>query len=158
MQSFTDDFSALCRAEGAPFEFWATCETKHAVTCPLSHSNITPLAVLRQVESLINSGLSRVEPLRRLGRVITDRWWSTKECLSHADDEGSGLVTWGKETQSVRTALDALGPVDEQWEPVWASQEQEEEVVGWLLDTEVAPLQAARGCVALPLRRPTGVG
>lgn len=116
-------------------------ETKHAVTCPLSRSNITPLAVLRQVESLINGGLSRVEPLRRLGRIITDRWWSTKECLSHAEGEGTGLVAWGKETQSVRAALGALGPVDEQWEPVGASQGQEEEVIGWLLDTEAAPYQ-----------------
>ena len=114
-------------------------ETKHAVTCPLSRSNITPLAVLRQVGSLINGGLSRVEPLRRLGRVITDRWWSNKECLSHAEGEGPGLVAWGKETKSVRAALDALGPVDEQWEPVRVSQEQEEEVIGWLLDTEAAP-------------------
>lgn len=105
-------------------------ETKHAVTCPLSRSNITPLAVLWQVGSLINGGLSRVEPLRRLGRVITDRWWSNRECLSHADGEGPGLVAWGKETKSVRAALDALGPVDEQWKPVRVSQEQEEEVIG----------------------------
>jgi hypothetical protein len=114
-------------------------ETKHAITCPLSRSNITPLAVLRQVGSLINGGLSRVEPLRRLGRVITDRWWSNRKCLSHAEGQGPGLVAWGKETKSVRAALDALGPVDEQWEPVRTSPEQEEEVIGWLLDTEAAP-------------------
>ena len=114
-------------------------ETKHAVTCPLSRSDVTPLTVFRQVSELINGGLSRVEPLRRLGRVIADRWWSNKECLSHAAGEGPGLVTWGKETKSVRTALDALGPRDKRWKPIRASQEEGETVVGWLLDTEATP-------------------
>ena len=113
-------------------------ETKHAVTCPLSRSDVTSLAVLRQVSELINGGLSRVEPLRRLGRVIADRWWSNKGCLSHAAGQGPGLVTWGKETKSVRAALDALGPRDERWESVQDSQE-DEEIVGWLLDTEATP-------------------
>lgn len=113
-------------------------ETKHAITCPLSRSDVTPLTVLQQVSELINGGLSRVEPLHRLGRVIADRWWSNKECLSYAAGEGPGLVTWGKETPSVRAALDALGPRDERWEPVRASQQEEAEVVGWLLDTQVA--------------------
>ena len=113
-------------------------ETKHAVTCPLSRSDVTPSAVFRQVSELINGGLSRVKPLRHLRRVIADRWWSNKECLSYAAGEGPGLVTWGKETKSVRTALDALGPRDERWEPVQASQE-EGEGVDWLLDTEAVP-------------------
>ncbi len=113
-------------------------ETKHAVTCPLSRSDVTSLAVFRQVSELINGGLSRVEPLRRLGRVIADRWWSNKECLSFAAGEGPGLVTWGRETKSVLVALDALGPRDEHWKPIQASQE-EETVVGWLLDTEATP-------------------
>jgi len=71
-------------------------ETKHAVTCPLSRSDVTSLAMFRQVSELINGGLSRVEPLRRLGRVIADRWWSNKKCLSYAAGEGPGLVTWAK--------------------------------------------------------------
>ena len=113
-------------------------ETKHAVTCPLSRSNVTSLAVFRQVSELIDGGLSRVEPQRRLERVIADRWWSNKGCLSHAAGEGPGLVTWGKETNSVRAALDALGPRDERWESVQGSQENGE-IVGWLLDTEAIP-------------------
>ena len=112
-------------------------ETKHAVTCPLSRSDVTPLAVFRQVSELIDGGLSRVEPLRRLGRVIADRWWSNKECLRFAAGDGPGLVTWSKETKSVRAALDALGPRDDGWEPILASRE-EKETMGWLLDTEAA--------------------
>jgi hypothetical protein len=114
-------------------------ETKHAVTCPLSCSDVKPVAVFQKVAELINNGLRRVEPLQRLGRIIADRWWSNKACLQQADDEGPGLVTWGKETKSVRETLDALGAVDERWQPIYASQEEGAEVVGWLLDTEATP-------------------
>jgi hypothetical protein len=116
-------------------------ETRHVVTCPLSCSDVKPVAVFRKVAELINHGLRRAEPLRRLGRIIADRWWSNKECLQQADDEGPGLVTWGKETKSVRETLDALGSVDERWEPIYASQEEDAEIVGWLLDTEATPYE-----------------
>ena len=115
-------------------------ETRHAVTCPLSCSDVKPVAVFRKVAELINNGLRRAEPLQRLGRIIADRWWSNKECLQQADDEGPGLVTWGKETKSVRETLDALGSVDERWAPICASQEGTE-IVGWLLDTEATPYE-----------------
>jgi len=115
-------------------------ETRHAVTCPLSRSDVKPVAVFQKVAELIDNGLRRAEPLQRLGRIIADRWWSNKECLQKADDEGPGLVTWGKETKSVRETLDALGSVDERWEPIYASQEGAE-IVGWLLDTEATPYE-----------------
>jgi hypothetical protein len=114
-------------------------ETRHVVTCPLGCSDVKPVAVFQKVAELINNGLRRAEPLQRLGRVIADRWWSNKECLQQADDEGPGLVTWGKETKSVREALDALGAVDERWEPIYAPPEEGDEIVGWLLDTEARP-------------------
>jgi hypothetical protein len=114
-------------------------ETKHVVTCPLSGSDVKPVAVFQKVAELINNGLNRVEPLQCLGRIIADRWWSNKECLQQADDKGPGLVTWGKETKSVREALEALGAVDERWAPIYASQEEDAEIVGWLLDTEARP-------------------
>jgi hypothetical protein len=116
-------------------------ETMHALTCPLSCSDVKPVVVLQKVAELVNNGLRRAEPLQRLGRIIADRWWSNKACLQLADDEGPGLVTWGKETKSVRETLDALGSVDERWEPVYASQEEGAEVVGWLLDTEARPYE-----------------
>jgi hypothetical protein len=116
-------------------------ETKQVVTCPLSCSDVKPVVVFQKVAELINNGLRRVEPLQYLRRIIADRWWSNKECLQQADDEGPGLVTWGKETKSVRKTLDALGAVDERWEPIHASQEEGAEIVGWLLDTEATPYE-----------------
>jgi hypothetical protein len=73
-------------------------DTGHTVTCPLGPSDVTPLAVIQRVVSLINGGLNRAFPGLQLELVIVDRWWSVKTVIrwavadlgeEHQDHSGS---------------------------------------------------------------------
>jgi len=80
-------------------------DTGHAVTCPLGPSDVTPLAVLKQVVKLTNGGLDRVCPGWQVELVIADRWWSVKTVICWALAMGPKLLTWGKEVKTIQEAL-----------------------------------------------------
>lgn len=120
-------------------------ETEHLVTCPLSPSDVTSLYVLKQVRDIIDGGLDRAGALYRLARVTVDRWWSVKPVLAYCQEEGLGLLCWGK---AVKTVLKALAELEEnvdeedtQWEEVKErtvdpdTGEGREEVVGYQMET-----------------------
>lgn len=120
-------------------------ETEHLVTCPLSPSDVTSLYVLKQVRDIIDGGLDRAGALYCLARVTVDRWWSVKPVLAYCQEEGLGLLCWGK---AVKTVLKALAELEEnvdeedsRWKKVKESTvdpetgEVREEVVGYRLET-----------------------
>lgn len=122
--------------------------TEHAVTCPLSPSDVTALAVLQPVVAIINGGLDRAGAVHRLARITADRWWSVKDVLAYCQQEGLGLLCWAK---SVKTVLDALAEIaenvdeeDSRWQEVKErvvdpdTGQVKETVVGYRLETELA--------------------
>jgi len=122
-------------------------ETEHLVTCPLSPSDVTSLYVLKQARDIIDGGLDRAGALHRLARVTADRWWSVKPVLAYCQEEGLGLLCWGK---AVKTVLKALAELEEnvdeedtRWKEVKESTvdpdtgEVKEEIVGYRLETEL---------------------
>jgi hypothetical protein len=119
-------------------------DTGHAVTCPLGPSDVTPLAVLKQVVGLINGGLDRVCPGWQLELVIADRWWSTKTVICHVLATGLKLLTWGKEVKTIREALAGVSEVEFKQHPVTVEERDEasgqiaEQVVGYRLNTELS--------------------
>ena len=119
-------------------------DTGHAVTCPLGPSDVTPLAVLRQVVTLIDGGLDRVCPGWRLKLVVADRWWSAKTVICHALATGLKLLTWGKEVKTVREALAGVSEAELAQHPITiqvqdeASGQTVEQVAGYRLDTELS--------------------
>jgi len=120
-------------------------ETEHLVTCPLSPSDVTSLHVLKQVRDIIDGGLDRAGALYRLTRVTADRWWSVKPVLAYCQQEGLGLLCWGK---AVKTVLEALAELEEnvdeedtRWEEVKVrtvdsdTGEVREATVGYRMET-----------------------
>lgn len=121
--------------------------TEHAVTCPLSPSDVTALEVLQQVVAIIDGGLDRAGAAYRLARITADRWWSVQDVLAYCQAEGLGLLCWAK---SVKTVLDALAEIEEhvdeedsRWEEVKErvvdpdTGQVQEEAVGYRLETEL---------------------
>lgn len=137
---------SVCKRSGAFRRNLAQdVETEHLVTCPLSPSDVTSLHVLKQVRDIIDGGLDRAGALYRLARVTADRWWSVKPVLAYCQEEGLGLLCWGK---AVKTVLEALAELEEnvdeedsRWKKVKESTvdpetgEVREEVVGYRLET-----------------------
>jgi len=119
-------------------------DTGHAVTCPLGPSDVTPLAVLKQVVELINGGLDRVCSGWQLELVIADRWWSTKTVICWALATGPKLLTWGKGVKTIREALAGVSEEKLRQHPVTVEMQDEasghkvEQVVGYRLDTELS--------------------
>ena len=119
-------------------------DTGHAVTCPLGPSDVTPLAVLQQVVTLINGGLDRVCPGWRLELVVADRWWSAKTVICRVLATGLKLLTWGKEVKTIQEALAGVSEVELAQHPVTVEVQDEasgqtvEQVVGYRLDTELS--------------------
>jgi len=119
-------------------------DTGHAVTCPLGPSDVTPLAVLQQVVTLINGGLDRVCPGWRLEVVVADRWWSAKTVICRVLATGLKLLTWGKEVKTIQEALAGVSEVELAQHPVTVEVQDEasgqtvEQVVGYRLDTELS--------------------
>jgi len=118
-------------------------ETGQAVTCPLSPSDVTPLAVLQQVVDIINGGLDRAGAAYRLARVSVDRWWSVASVLIYCLDENLGFLCWTKAVKSVVEALEAIDEEDPNWKEIKKevvdpdSGQVKEEVVGYRLETEL---------------------
>jgi hypothetical protein len=118
-------------------------ETGHAVTCPLSSSDVTPLAVLQQVVNIINGGLERAKVAYRLARVIADRWWSVAHALAYCVDEELGFLCWAKTVKSVVQALEEIDEKDPGWKKIKKSVvdpdsgQIKEQVVGYRLDTKL---------------------
>jgi len=119
-------------------------DTGHAVTCPLGPSDITPLAVIQRVVSLINGGLGRVFPDLQLELVIVDRWWSVRTVIHWALEIGPQLLTWGKSIKTVLKALEGVSEAELKEHPVTLEVRDEmtgqmvEQVVGYRLDTELS--------------------
>ena len=119
-------------------------DTGHAVTCPLGPSDVTPLAVLKQVVELINGGLDRVCSDWQLELVIADRWWSTKTVICWALATGPQLLSWGKEVKTIRQALAGVREEQLRQHPVTVEVQDERtghkvaQVVGNRLDTELS--------------------
>ena len=119
-------------------------DTGHVVTCPLGPSDVTPLAVLEQVITLINGGLERVCSGRQVGLVIADRWWSAKTVIGWALRGGLKLLTWGKNIETMRQALAGVSEEELKQHPVTvavrdeASGQMVEQVTGYRLDTELS--------------------
>jgi len=118
-------------------------ETGHAVTCPLSRSDVTPLTVLQQVVSIIDGGLDRAGKAYRLARVTADRWWSVADVLTYCLDEDLGFLCWAKAVKTVSEALEAIDEKDPHWKPIKKqvvdpnSGQAKEEVIGYQLETEL---------------------
>jgi len=118
-------------------------ESGHAVTCPLSPSDVTPLAVLQQVVAIIDGGLDRAGVAYRLARITADRWWSVADVLAYCLDENLGFLCWAKAVKTVVDALEAIDEQDPNWKPIKkevldpASGQVKEEVVGYQLETEL---------------------
>jgi hypothetical protein len=128
-------------------------ETGLPVTAPLSAANVKPLAVLQQVQTIINGGLDRVRPGSELRQVIADRWWSVRTVVTAAQQEGWQLLCWARSVKSTVTALAALAEDDPGWQPVTQctpappTGQPAPAVVGYRLETEL-PLYG----LAAPLR------
>lgn len=118
-------------------------ETGHAVTCPLSPSDVTPLWVLQQVVGIIDGGLDRAGVAYRLARVTADRWWSVAEVLAYCLEQNLGFLCWAKAVKTVVDALEAIDEEDPNWKPIKKevmdpdSGQVKEEVVGYRLETEL---------------------
>lgn len=118
-------------------------ETGHAVTCPLSPSDVTPLRVLQQVVGIIDGGLDRAGKAYRLARVTADRWWSVADVLTYCLDENLGFLCWAKAVKTVLEALETIDEKDPNWKPIKKqvvdldSGQVKEEVVGYQLETEL---------------------
>jgi hypothetical protein len=119
-------------------------DTGHAVTCALGPSAVTPLAVIQRVVRLINGGLQRVYPGRQLQLVIADRWWSVKTVIGWALRAGPKLLTWGKNSKTIREALAGVSETELKQHPVTvevrdeASGQMVEQVAGYRLDSELS--------------------
>jgi hypothetical protein len=132
-------------------------ETGHVITCPLGRSDVTPLAVMQQVVSIIRGGLERAGLGQELALVIVDRWWSVKAVIRWIwGEEKLKMLTWGKDIKSIREALDKVSEEALKEHPVTvkvrdeASGQVEEKVTGYRLDTDlsIAKLeQSVRGVV-----------
>ena len=130
-------------------------DTGHAVTCPLGPSDVTPLAVLQQVVTVINGGLDRVCPGWQLELVIADRWWSNEAVIRWVLAGGLKLLTWGKAIKTIRDALAGVSEAELKEHPVRVEVQDEttgqvvEQVVGYRLDTELSiyGLEAPVRCV-----------
>ena len=118
-------------------------ETGHAVTCPLSPSDVTPLTVLQQVVSIINGGLDRAGKAYRLARVTADRWWSVADVLTYCLEHDLGFLCWAKAVKTVLEALETIDEKDPHWKPIEKqvvdpnSGQVKEEVIGYQLETEL---------------------
>jgi len=119
-------------------------ETELPVTAPLSASNVKPLAVLQQVQAIINGGLDRVRPGQQLRQIIADRWWSVRTVVGYALADGVHLLCWARSVKSIRTALTALTEDDPRWQPLPpdppapTSGPPGAQVGGYRLETELA--------------------
>jgi len=119
-------------------------DTGYAVTGPLGRSDITPLTVIQRVVEVINGGLSRVDPDRKVELVIADRWWSVKSVLRWALGRGPQVLTWGRDIKTLREALAEVSEEELKQHPVTVevvdetSGELTEQVVGYRLDTELS--------------------
>jgi hypothetical protein len=132
-------------------------ETGHVVTCPLGRSDVTPLAVLQQVVSIIRGGLDRAGLGQELELVIVDRWWSVKPVIRWLwGEEKMKMLTWGKDIKSIREALAKVSEEELKKYPVTVkvtdevTGQVEEKVAGYRLDTDlsIAELdQSVRGVV-----------
>ncbi len=115
-------------------------QTGHAVTCPLSASNVTPLVVLQQVQAIINGGLDRVRPGVKLRRVVADRWWSVQGVIRYVLADGLQLLCWARSVKSTLTAMAQVDEADPAWQPVTrrvsdpTTGQEVEEVVGYRLE------------------------
>ena len=118
-------------------------ETGHAVTCPLSRSDVTPLTVLQQVVGIIDGGLDRAGKAYHLARVTADRWWSVADVLTYCLDENLGFLCWAKAVKTVLEALETIDEKDPNWKPIKKqvvdpdSGQVKEEVIGYQLETEL---------------------
>ncbi|MCP4535511.1 MAG: hypothetical protein GY832_00020, partial [Chloroflexi bacterium] len=120
-------------------------ETGHVITCPLGRSDVTPLAVLQQVVSIIKGGLERAALGQELELVIVDRWWSVKAVIRWIwGEENLKMLTWAKDIKSIRKALDQVSEEELKEHPAVtakvtdeASGQVEEKVVGYRLDTDL---------------------
>jgi len=117
-------------------------DTGQAITCPLGPSDVTPLAVLEQVVPLVEGGLNRVAPGQKVERLTVDRWWSARSVFRWVlDRPGLSLLTWGKDTKTVRAALAMVSEEALKQHPITAEVADEtsgqvaEKVVGYRLDT-----------------------
>lgn len=118
-------------------------QTGHAVTCPLSASNVKPLDVLKQVQAIINGGLDRVRPGVKLRQVVADRWWSVQGVVRYVLADGLQLLCWARSVKSTLTALAQVDEADPAWQPVTrrvtdpTTGQGVEAIVGYRLETEL---------------------
>jgi hypothetical protein len=119
-------------------------DSGHAVTCPLGPSDVTPLAVLQQVVTIINGGLERICPGRQVELVIADRWWSAQAVIRWVLAVGLNLLTWGKAIKTIRDAVAGVSEAELKRHPVMVAVQDEatgqrvERVVGYRLDTALS--------------------
>jgi hypothetical protein len=119
-------------------------QTGHAVTCPLSASNVKPLAVLQQVQAVINGGLDRVRPGVKLRRVVADRWWSVQGVVRYVLADGLQLLCWARSVKNTLAVLAQVDEADPDWQRVTrpvtdpTTGQGVEEVVGYRLETELS--------------------
>jgi hypothetical protein len=97
--------------------------------------------VLQQVQAIINGGLDRVRPGQQLRRIIADRWWSVREVVRYALQDGLQVLCWARSVKRTLTALAQLAEDTPDWQPVThrrtdpATGQEVEEVLGYRLET-----------------------